>query len=140
MVACAAYYYPTLKVSAERGQLYWQEFAFWPVALVVGAGASFGALLALTVGDHPLPLAVEHASIGALAGVSLHIFIALACPILICHSAPVGETAACGVYKGWVFTPRALTIGGIIGVLAGYLNSMNRKKQPSVHLLKKPVP
>src|SRR3712207_5804400 len=68
-VAVAFVYYPRQQAALQRGEV--EDFAVWPVALIGGVGALLGSIVALTIGNRPLPLPVKHASIGALVSVGV---------------------------------------------------------------------
>jgi hypothetical protein len=68
-LATAFYYYPMQQAALLRGEV--EDFAGWPIALIGGAGALLGSIVALTIGNRPLPLSVKHATIGALVSVGL---------------------------------------------------------------------
>lgn len=130
-LAIALYYYPVQQAALQSGHA--EDFAVFPVALIGVVGAMTGPLVALTLGDRPLPAVVKHVSIGALVGVAMVVIATLFVANLF--GGPISKLQAPYLHWGRVFAfPAGFLLGSATGFLVGHLLGRSNEAEVERHL------
>jgi hypothetical protein len=102
----------------------------WRIELILAVGAMIWSILALTIGNRPLPSWIKHVSIGALAALAMVVLLKMMAPQVLSftgkrHGKLHGAYLEVGLYA----VPVILLAGGTIGLVIGRLRSMRALRQ-----------